>query len=239
MAQYHHTEQIHNLSAPKEIVPVIMQLINPTSVIDIGCGLGTFLSVFKSAGVQEVMGVDGPWCDQKLLFKNIDSSEFQMKDLEKNLGIKKKYDLAICLEVAEHLTPKRAKSFVEELTSFSNVILFSAAIPKQGGDHHYNEQWLSYWSELFDSNGFEVHDIMRNIFWNNPNVYWWYKQNMVLVVKKGHVINGLAQLQYNSIPDLVHPELFLLLNDFRDRNALKRQLRLLYKTIKFKLGLIK
>jgi hypothetical protein len=239
MAQYHHTEQIHNLSAPKEIVPVIMQLINPNSVIDIGCGLGTFLSVFKSAGVQEIMGIDGSWCDQKLLFKNIDSSEFQMKDLEQDLGISKKYDLAVCLEVAEHLTDKRAKSFVEELTSISNVILFSAAIPKQGGDHHYNEQWLTYWSRLFEENGFEIHDVMRNIFWGNPNVYWWYKQNMVLVVKKGHFIRGLDQLKYNTIQDLVHPELFLLLNDFRDKNALKRQLRLLFKTIKFKLGFIK
>lgn len=236
MAQYTHNTGFHNLIAPKEIVPEIIKLIKPTSVIDIGCGLGTFLAVFKENGVSKVFGIDGPWCDKPALFKNIEEKEFEEKDLEKNLGITQKYDLAICLEVAEHLTPQRADTFIQELTKMSEVVLFSAAIPKQGGDHHYNEQWLTYWVEIFEKYGFEIHDVLRSKFWENPNVYWWYKQNMVLAVKKGHHIDGLNDLAKNELLNVVHPELFLLVNNFKDKNAIKRYLRLLFKATLYKLG---
>lgn len=237
MTKYSHNTGFHNLVAPNEIVPVIMDIVNPKSVIDIGCGLGTFLKVFKDNGVKNIFGIDGPWCDQKLLLQFIDKSEFEVKDLEKNLGIAQKYDLVVCLEVAEHLSTERAESFIEELTNISEVILFSAAIPKQGGDHHYNEQWLTYWTDIFDKYGFEIKDVLRGKFWDNPKIYWWYKQNMVLFVKKNHLVNGLENLNHTPILDMVHPELFLLINDYTDKNALKRYLRLLYKAVLFKFGI--
>ncbi|MBK8372234.1 MAG: methyltransferase domain-containing protein [Saprospiraceae bacterium] len=237
MAQYSHNTGFHNLIAPREIVPVIMDLVKPNSVIDIGCGLGTFIKVFKDQGVKKIFGIDGPWCDKSELFKNIDENEFEVKDLEKNLGITEKYDLAVCLEVAEHLTPGRAESFIGELTNMSDVVLFSAAVPNQGGDHHYNEQWLTYWEVIFNMFDFEVHDVLRGKFWDNPNVYWWYKQNMVLAVKKGHDLKGFVAKSDSSIRNIVHPELFMLVNDYKDKNALKRYLKLLYKALLFKLGL--
>jgi SAM-dependent methyltransferase len=239
MAQYTHNTGFHNLIAPREIVPVIMDLVKPNSVIDIGCGTGTFLRVFKENGVKHIKGIDGAWCDEKLLFENIDKSEFTIKDMENNLGINEKFDLLVCLEVAEHLTPLRASSFVNEITQISDVILFSAAIPNQGGDHHYNEQWLTYWEGQFNLKNYEIHDVLRPIFWENPNIYWWYKQNMVLIVKKGKEIEGIKDLKYNLISNLVHPELFLLANDYKDKNALKRVLRMLVKVVKYKLGITK
>ncbi len=234
-----HNTGFHNLVAPKEIVPVILNILKPNSIIDIGCGLGTFMKVFKDHGVPEVFGIDGPWCNKELLFKNIESHEFEVKDLEKNLGVNKKFDLAICLEVAEHLKPQRAQSFIEELTNMSNIILFSAAIPKQGGDHHYNEQWLSYWVNLFEKYDFKLYDILRCHFWENDNIYWWYKQNMVLFIKNGSEPEGIKNFPKKPIFNLVHPDLFLLVNNFKDKNAIKRYLKLLYKAIMFKLGIIK
>lgn len=239
MAKYSHNTGFHNLVAPKEIVPEVIKLINPKSVIDIGCGLGTFLKVFKDSGVNNILGIDGPWCDLEALFQNIDESEFQCKEMESSLGIKEKFDLAVCLEVAEHLSPARADSFINELTNISDVILFSAAIPKQGGDHHFNEQWLTYWKDLFEKYDFEVHDVFRYKFWSNPNIYWWYKQNMVLVIKKGYYVAGLETMYHNQIENIVHPELFLLVNDYKDKNAIKRYLRLLYKAVIYKIGLIR
>lgn len=237
MSQYSHNTGFHNLIAPKEIVPVIMEIIEPKTVIDVGCGLGTFMRVFKENGVQKVFGIDGPWCDKNELFKNITMHEFAVKDLEKNLGVTEQYDLAVCLEVAEHLTPSRAESFIEELTKMSNVILFSAAIPKQGGDHHYNEQWLTYWTNIFDKQDFKLADILRGRFWDNKNIYWWYKQNMVFFIKNGFEKDILEKSSNTKIINMVHPELFLLVNDYKDKNAMKRYLRLLYKAILFKLGL--
>jgi SAM-dependent methyltransferase len=238
MAKYTHNSGFHNLLAPSEIVPVIIDLIKPNSVIDIGCGTGTFLKIFKDNGVQEILGIDGPWCDQKLLLENINISEFHEREMESSLDINQKYDLAVCLEVAEHLSPERADSFVKELTTISNIILFSAAIPRQGGDHHFNEQWLTYWKQLFEKYDFEIHDVLRSKFWDNPNIYWWYKQNMVLIIKKGHSVESVEKMQHNQISNIVHPDLFLLVNDYRDKNAIKRQLKLLFKTIRYKLGLI-
>ena len=239
MAQYTHNTGFHNLDAPKEIVPFIMKLIKPRTVIDIGCGIGTFMKVFKDNGVETVHGIDGPWCDRELLFKHIDPNEFQEKNLEQDLGVKEKYDLAVCLEVAEHLTPKRAETFIQELTTMADVILFSAAIPNQGGDHHYNEQWLTYWENLFNKHQFKVFDILRPYFWDNPNIYFWYKQNMVLVVKSGIDTSEIEKLQANIIPNVVHPELLSLITDYRDKNAIKRYVKILAKALGYRLGLVK
>ena len=68
--------------------------------------------------------------------------------------ISDKYDLAISLEVAEHLSPSRSCGFIDDLTNLSDVVLFSAAIPMQGGTNHINEQPISYWANLFLERGF-------------------------------------------------------------------------------------
>ena len=73
MSKYKHEEEIHNLKDPNIIVPEIIELLNPKSVVDIGCGLGTFLNVFKRLGVNDILGIDGPWINKDLLGKYIDS----------------------------------------------------------------------------------------------------------------------------------------------------------------------
>jgi SAM-dependent methyltransferase len=239
MSKYNHTEEMHNLSAPKEIVPKIMELINPSSVIDVGCGLGTFLNVFKSVGVKEITGVDGPWCKKELLYKNISPEEFIEVNMEERIRINKSFDLAVCLEVAEHLSESRADTFVEDLINLSDNILFSAAIPKQGGDHHYNEQWLSYWKLKFENKGYIVYDVLKPFFWNNQKIFWWYKQNMVLIIKKGKETTAINNLPVNSMENVIHPDLFNTVVDIKDKHAVKRYLRGFVKSLGYKVGLIK
>jgi SAM-dependent methyltransferase len=238
MAQYNHTEAMHNLVAPKIIVPKVMELLNVNSVVDIGCGLGTFLRVFKEEGVKNVLGLDGPWCKKDLLFKNINQEEFLEVNMEDRIVIPRTFDLAVCLEVAEHLSPKRAASFAEDLTKLSDTILFSAAIPSQGGDHHYNEQWLSYWSTHFSTYGYQVFDVLKPYFWNNPQIFFWYKQNMVLFIKKGSEPEKVKSLIKNNLENIVHPELFNLHTNYKDKNAIKRGLRFLYKALIHKIGIL-
>jgi SAM-dependent methyltransferase len=239
MAKYNHTVEMHNLEAPRAIVPHVLEYLNPKSVVDVGCGLGTFLRIFKENGVSDLLGIDGAWCKKELLFRNIKPSEFLEVDMENPIRVERRFDLAVCLEVAEHLSESRGKSFVEDLCGLSDVVLFSAAIPKQGGDHHLNEQWLGYWESFFNSHGYKKYDVFKSLLWDNPNVFWWYKQNMVLFVRKPILHPKLDSLIQNPIGNVIHPELFLTVSDYRDRNAIKRYTRGLIKAVGHKLGLVK
>ena len=210
MEKYKHGEQVHNLKDPSIIVPEIMKLLNPKSVVDFGCGLGTFLCAFKKNGVVDVLGLDGAWVNKALLYKYINPDEFVETNLEKEIKFNKKYDLVVSLEVAEHLSADSADIFVKNLVNSGNTILFSAAVPNQGGQNHINEQWLTYWEEKFLKYGFIIYDVIRPILWNYSEIFPWYKQNMVLLAPKGLKFN----LDVISVPDsmrnIIHYDLFNL-----------------------------
>ena len=169
--RYIHAEAIHNLDSPKIIVPVLFQWFQPKSVVDVGCGIGTFLKVFKDLGVMEILGVDGTWVDRSKLY--ISDQEFMVADLEKPVILPKTFDLVLSLEVAEHLSPEASETFVDSLVSLGKIIIFSAAIPNQGGQNHLNEQNYSYWQEKFKKRGYRFVDICRQRFWNEREVEWW------------------------------------------------------------------
>ncbi|GAA0747862.1 class I SAM-dependent methyltransferase [Gaetbulibacter jejuensis] len=204
--KYIHTEEIHNLSAPMEIVPKIIEIIKPNNVVDVGCGVGTFLYCFKQEGVKEVLGIDGEWVDRELLKKYLDENEFLIRNLEEEFELEKKYDLVVSLEVAEHISEKAADNFIKNLINAGEIILFSAAIPYQGGQNHINEQWLSYWENKFIEHDYVIHDILRPLFWNNAEIPVWYKQNMVVATPKKFQFD--SETVYNPLRDVVHYSLF-------------------------------
>jgi SAM-dependent methyltransferase len=200
-ALYHHTEAIHNLSAPREIVPLIMNQVSPATVLDVGCGTGTWLKIFEEHGVTDYFGVDGTYLDKTML--KIPVERFMAFDLTQPFLLQRKFDLVLSLEVAEHLDEKHADTHVQALVSHGKAILFSAAIPGQGGQNHLNEQWPAYWQQKFAAYGFYFHDVIRPRVWNNDKVDWWYRQNIFLVTKE----KPSPELA-DALP-LVHPELFL------------------------------
>ncbi|WP_416672249.1 methyltransferase domain-containing protein [Egbenema bharatensis] len=197
------------------IVPIILELISCSRVIDVGCGNGTWLKVFQECGVEEIFGIDGSYAKNSLV---ISQQEFMAYDLKNRLSIGKKYDLSLSLEVAEHLPANCAESFVDSLTSLSSVVLFSAAIPYQGGENHVNEQWQEYWAEKFHQRNYLVVDYIRPKIWGNPQVAYWYRQNMLLFVDKNYLDkNHLLQEKIKdyvktdfSLLSIVHPILFLV-----------------------------
>jgi len=136
-----------SVESANHIVPICLDLINPKKVLDVGCGRGSFLKLFADNGVEFINGIDGDWVNEGDL--DIPLKFFRYADLEKKVQIYDKFDLAICLEVAEHLTSGRAPSFVDDLCRLSDVVLFSAAIPFQGGTNHINERPITYWADLF------------------------------------------------------------------------------------------
>jgi SAM-dependent methyltransferase len=188
------------------ILSLLFEYYKPQSVIDIGCGQGAWLAVAESLGVKILKGVDGDWVRKDaLLSKSIDFVEANLN--EKKPKIIEKFDLCISSEVAEHISEKNAKQFVDLLCSASDTVLFSAAIRHQGGTNHVNEQWQSYWIELFSSNGYIPIDCIRGNLWDNISVEWWYRQNIFLFTgpdNKSINLKALRALE-KPISDIVHP----------------------------------
>ena len=159
------------------IVPLVNEATHPRSVVDVGCGLGAWLAVFAEHGVDDVLGIDGPWVDRTLL--EIPPGAFRVADLHEPIEAERRYDLALCLEVGQLLEPAAAALLVAGLTALSDVVVFSAAIPGQGGIGHLNEQWPAYWAGLFAAHSYVASDPLRARIWEEPGVKWWFAQNMV------------------------------------------------------------
>ena len=201
---YIHETDVHNTKAAKEVVPIILNIFNPNAVLDVGCGIGTWLQVFKQKGVKKIKGIDGNYVNREHLFSHIDEQEFQALDLSSPFDINERFDLAICLEVAEHLPFSSANDFVESLSKHSDIIIFGAAVPGQWGQNHLNEQWTEFWIELFNNRGYKPYDLLRSLIWDNKNVEWWYKQN-ILVFSKTTLQLPINSISYQSV---IHPEHF-------------------------------
>lgn len=247
MQIYKHIDQTHNKNAATAILPKVLEIVHPKSVIDVGCGTGSFLSVCKDLGIENLLGIDGKWLDKTRLY--VDPNIIIEKDLCQEIVLNRKFDLAISLEVAEHLPEDFSDIFVTSLTNLSDVILFSAALPGQGGQNHLNEQWIDYWVEKFEKKNFSFYDVFRFQFWDNPSVDFWYSQNMFLVIKEG--TNNFNLQKVTNPKSIVHPELFKLNRRMEEDLALKYReivwgekavgyyLKLLIKSILLRLNIIK
>lgn len=204
------------LRSARRVVPRVLELVRPARVVDVGCGQGAWLSVFREHGVEEVLGVDGEWVDPANLL--IPRERFRHRDLRRPLELGEGFDLAVSLEVAEHLPPESADGFVEALTRLAPVVLFSAAIPRQGGVGHLNEQWPDYWAERFARHGFVPADVLRSELWDDPEVAWWYAQNALFFVREERP--GLREA---FPPRLVHPRHYLTkVEELRNRSEPER-----------------
>ncbi len=199
--------QVHgSLLAAKEILKILYEFYKPVSVIDIGCGRGSWLAVAESLGSIYLKGIDGPWISKNdLISKNID---FTPMDLEQPIETKEKYDLCLSIEVAEHLHKKYATRFVKTLCNVSDIVIFSAAIKFQEGPNHINQQWQSYWVDLFGTNDFQCYDVFRNKIWNNDNIDWWFRQNVFLYINNSSSSIDIEYLKsfIKPIYDIVHPK---------------------------------
>jgi SAM-dependent methyltransferase len=190
------------------IVPIVKQIFAPRSVCDVGCGVGTWLRAWNDNGVTEIRGLDGDYVDRSQLM--IDAANFRCHDLRQPLPSDAKYDLAMSLEVAEHLPPERSESFVAELTALAPVVLFSAAIPLQGGTDHINERWQSYWAGLFEKQGFAPLDVIRPAVWENQAVERWYRQNTIVYCRDDMVADYAPRCAGQKFPlSIVHPKQYV------------------------------
>jgi SAM-dependent methyltransferase len=204
-----------SLRSAEEVVPLVLRLIHPKRVVDVGCGLGAWLAVFQVCGVDDIWGVDGDYIDRKAL--QIPRERFLPCDLKEPLRMDEKFDLVLSLEVAEHIPSQCAETFVNSLINLGPVILFSAAIPFQGGVNHVNEQWPEYWAKKFQERGYIAIDCIRKKIWKNEKVEWWYAQN-ILVFARNDCLEDHPALKkeyensYSSQLSIVHPYLYEMKN---------------------------
>lgn len=210
-AVYVHEPEVHNLAAPSKVVPILVELLQPKSVLDVGCGIGTWLKCFADAGIDDHLGLDGDHVDRALLASHLAPERFRTFDLTQPFDLGRSFDLVLSLEVAEHLPAASASGFVGSLTAHGDTVVFSAALPGQGGQNHVNEQWKHYWIKLFAARGFALHDILRPRIWGMQGVDWWYQQNMLVFSRQD--LSSLMP-RGSAMLDVIHPELFIQNQDY-------------------------
>lgn len=214
--EWYASHQQRARSSAAAVVPAVVELLGPRSVVDVGCGVGEWLKAFADGGVAEVLGVDGAYVKRANL--RIAPQQFCEADLTQPPVLGRPFDLAVCLEVAEHLDEAPGRQLVAWLTTLAPVVLFSAAIPKQSGQDHRNEQWPDYWQAVFARHGFVAVDCLRERFWDDPRVAWYYAQNMILYVRRDRLADWPA-LAARALPEgvkvrrLVHPQRYLVTAD--------------------------
>jgi SAM-dependent methyltransferase len=224
--------EVHRLAIgpARRIVPILLDIANAKRVVDIGCGPGSWLSVFREHGAGVTIGVDQETIPASRLV--IPQDCFRVVDLRAPFRMSETFDAALSFEVAEHLPATSADSFVESLCQLAPVVWFSAAVPGQGGLHHVNEQWPEYWRARFAGHGFSMFDAVRPFIWLDRSIPSWYRRNIFLFVRHDTVaeIPRLASLQEVRDGDDLLPT-YRVIQEEPGQGRVTRGLRRLQKAI--------
>jgi hypothetical protein len=186
---------------------IVLQLLfdtfyRPKSIVDFGCGTGRWLAAARELGVGDLIGFEGRWIEE---VEGLKESNINVADIGKPVSCGRRFDLAMCLEVAEHLPSTDAPALIKNLCDAAPVVLFSAAVPNQGGTGHVNEQWPSYWARLFADHAYSCADAIRPLIWSDSSVEPWYRQNILLFIHPSASVGGSPM---SSGPlDIAHPEI--------------------------------
>ena len=199
-------------------VALILDMLSPKSVIDIGTGVGHWPTTFKKMGVPLVRGIDGPWARnsaQQLGNDEFIPCDFSIEPMPFDLGLKdKSFDLVTSFEFGEHIVEGRADALVDLACRLSDVVLFGGDLPGAGGTNHVNEQWPAYWREKFNARGYVACDFFRPMLWTGHGGEYWYPQNTICYFKgaaPARVMKAATEAWAafaTSAPSIVHPELW-------------------------------
>lgn len=200
MIQFDHSVLPRSLQGPRAALAVIFDQAMPTSLLDVGCGLGVWAKAAISFAITDVMALDGGDIDPHALV--VPRKHFHRQLLNERFSLGRKFDVAICLEVGEHLAEEDAGVLIANLVSHADSIYFSAACPGQPGDGHVNCQWPNYWQQLFNAEGYVCDDAIRWKLWNLSEVGFVYRQNLFLARR-----DPLHAGREPRIESVVHPGL--------------------------------
>lgn len=165
-------------ASAKVVIPFMQLALNVESLLDVGAGVGAWAAEWIAGGVRDVVAVDGDYA--KALKLLVPDDCFVAHDLGQPLDLGRRFDLVQTLEVAEHLPAEKADAFVASLVRHGDVVLFSAAVPGQGGEHHVNEQHPEYWRQKFAAHGYACFDWLRPQIADHADVQPWYRYNSLI-----------------------------------------------------------
>ncbi len=184
---------------------VVCQILAPLfardggDILDVGCGQGVWTREFANIpNVGQAIGIDGTYVNTDQLV--IPAENFIGHDLTTPLSLDRKFALSVSLEVGEHLPKAAAAELVATLVKHAGIVLFSAAIPGQGGESHINEQPLEFWRGLFASHGYVPLDVIRPALADHPEVEPWYRYNSLLYVAKDRLGSLPEALSASPVP---------------------------------------
>jgi SAM-dependent methyltransferase len=202
--EFDHSRNPYAIETPRVTLPLIFSDWKPKSLLDIGCGVGTWLKAADEFGIPTLQGVDGTSVSAEQFL--VRPEFFSLHDLTTRLNLGRKFDAVLCLEVGEHLEARHAETLVHSVTTHSDFVVFSAACPGQPGQHHVNCQWPAYWQQHFNNAGFVCIDSIRWRLWNISEIQPWYRQNIFLA-RHDPPHSGKEP----RIEPVVHPEMLPLL----------------------------
>jgi SAM-dependent methyltransferase len=179
------------------VVQIAFDGASPMSVLDVGCGPGVWLAEWSRIGVKEVVGVDGDYVPRNALA--IPAGAFRAIDISQPFDLGHHFDLVLCLEVAEHVPEAHSDILIDNLCRHGDLIMFSAAIPGQGGEFHVNEQPYEHWRTKFAARGYAVFDCARRPVVGLKEIEPWYRFNTFLFANE----NGQSRLSDRARQDIV------------------------------------
>ena len=197
---YHHAGNLHTKAGALAGMEELFIERPFNSLLDIGAGTGSWLAAAREHGVPDILGVDGLPADEALLC--VPRELIRIHDLREPFRLGRRFDVAICLEVAEHLPESSADVLVESICAHTNFVFFSAAAPGQQGENHINCKPPSYWQEKFNAFGFICSDSLRERIWTEGDIEPWYRQNLFVAQLNPNVAGREPRIRH-----LIHPEM--------------------------------
>ena len=204
--EYYKRHQAGSYQSALQILRFVHSITHFQTIIDYGCGIGTWGNASHSLGTKEYLGIDQHAFDAGYML--ISKSEYLQEDLRHPIRLHSFYDLAICVEVAEHISEEFADMLIDNICRNSEVVLFSAALVYQGGTGHVNEQPCTYWIEKFRSKGYTPVDCIRPAFWDDEQIEIWYRNNCILYMTHEAFNRYHQNIPIVSLPaNIIHPQM--------------------------------
>jgi hypothetical protein len=209
-AEFFDNQRDGSFASAAVILPQLIDIFQPRSLVDIGCGQGSWSKTAAGLGIEDAVGVDGTWARPVLA---IPADMFCAHDLSRPFDLERRFDLAISMEVGEHIGAADAATFVGNIVRHADAVVFSAAAPYQGGVHHVNEQWPDYWAAQFAHQGYRCFDFLRWRIWNDRRIATWYRQNLLIFANRQNaaLIHRLETMAVDAVPAgvaVIHPDMW-------------------------------
>lgn len=201
--QYEHLQGVHSLRGAVAGFRYLSAYGPFQSVLDVGAGTGTWMAAAYMAGIRDVWGIEA--AEPAYRESVIENCRLEICDLSEPVDLKRSFDCVICLEVAEHLEKKLARTVVSSLCRHGDLIFFSAAMPGQFGQGHVNCEWPYYWQALFNAEGFRCTDDIRWKIWDDGAIEPWYRQNMFRAIRDANTAGSEPRIASVVHPDMLKP----------------------------------